>query len=299
LRGGDRLAEPLISGGYILLSRRLIESEIWRKPPLYLKVWIYLLSKAQSGEYKNLKRGQLWITYQEIIDECSWYMGARVERPTKAQIFNILEWMRNPCSADNAGATPKATMITTTKATKGMLISIENFNVYQDSKNYESNTESNGENNDGIRSGRNRINKNNNIYISIISNLQNEKLKQAVQDFIEFREGIKKPLDVKGAEILLKKLESIAKTDDEKIQVLEKSILKGYPDIYPLETKPVDKPVNKLWKGMDKPKSVPKGNKFHNFIESDSIDFEELARKKRERAYKKLKEKEGGTNIEN
>ncbi len=288
--GGDKLAEPLIPGGYILLSRKLIESEIWRKPPLYLKVWIYLLSRAQSSEYKNLKRGQLWITYQEIIDECSWYMGARIEKPTKAQIFNVLEWMRKPCSADNAGATPNATMITTSKATRGMVISIENFNVYQDSKNYESNTENNGADNTGIRSGRNRINKNNNIYTLIIASLQNEKLKQALQSFIDMREKKGKPLDEKGIKIILKKLESIAKNDDERIQILEDSILNEWQDVYPLKyktvDKSVDKPVDKMWKNTNKSKR----NKFHNFTGKmqnyTEKELEEIARRKFEKKVK-------------
>jgi len=43
-----------IPGGYILLSRRLIESEIWDKPPMYLKVWIYILTKARHKANQNL-----------------------------------------------------------------------------------------------------------------------------------------------------------------------------------------------------------------------------------------------------
>jgi len=43
------MKEILIPGGYILLSRKLIESEIFKKPPLYIKVWNYLLLKAQHN----------------------------------------------------------------------------------------------------------------------------------------------------------------------------------------------------------------------------------------------------------
>jgi hypothetical protein len=34
------MTEAYIPGGYILLSRNLIESEIWNKPPLYLIISI-------------------------------------------------------------------------------------------------------------------------------------------------------------------------------------------------------------------------------------------------------------------
>ena len=85
-----------IEGGYILLSRKIIESEIWRKPPLYLKVWIWLLERAQHKEYKQLKRGQLFASISDIRTGVAWYVGYRKETPTKDQIFQILEWMRNP-----------------------------------------------------------------------------------------------------------------------------------------------------------------------------------------------------------
>ncbi|MFL0198408.1 hypothetical protein ACJDU8_22990 [Clostridium sp. WILCCON 0269] len=138
------MIEPKIKGGYILLSRRLVESEIFDKPPLYLKVWIYLLSKAQHKDFKGLKRGQLWTNIPEIQEACSWYVGYRKETPTKKQIYTILEWLRNPCEQDNEGTT-KGTMIVTTKVTQGLLINVDKYSFYQDSKNYEGNSESNNE----------------------------------------------------------------------------------------------------------------------------------------------------------
>ncbi|MCR3760389.1 hypothetical protein KYB31_15535 [Clostridium felsineum] len=138
------MKEPKIKGGYILLSRGLIESEIFKKPPLYLKVWIYLLSKAQHKDFKALKRGQLWTDIPEIQEACSWYVGYRKEKPSKKQIYTILEWLRNPYERDNEG-TAKGTMIGTTKGTQGMLVNIDKYRFYQDSKNYEGNDEGNDE----------------------------------------------------------------------------------------------------------------------------------------------------------
>lgn len=176
------MSNPKLNGGYVLLSRKLIESEIWKKPPLYLKVWIYLLSRAQHKQFKKLNRGQLWTTIPMIQEECSWYVGCRKETPTKDQIFNILEWMRNPANhqelqlfnESNDESNTKATMITTTKATRGLLVNIENYNVYQDPKSYESNDESNVVKATKATMTTNTINKNdkndkndknNNIYI--------------------------------------------------------------------------------------------------------------------------------------
>nr|DAM07020.1 MAG TPA: replisome organizer [Caudoviricetes sp.] len=158
------MAEPLIPGGYILLSRKLIESEIWRKPPLYLKVWIYLLSKAQHSDYKSLKRGQLWTTYEEIMDGCAWRVGARLEKPNKDEIYRILTFLRKPDEGGHERDT-KATAITTTKATRGMLIIIENYDYYQTHSNYENDSESDDEKATKevrTRQERDTINKNDN-----------------------------------------------------------------------------------------------------------------------------------------
>jgi hypothetical protein len=138
------LSEPLIPGGYILLSRKIIESQIWNKPPLYIKVWVYLLTCAQHKDYKGLKRGQLRTSIPEIQEACSWYVGFRKVVPTKDQIYQVLEWLRTGC-AHNDESNTKATMIATTKATQGIVITILNYGHYQDSKSYESNDESNDE----------------------------------------------------------------------------------------------------------------------------------------------------------
>jgi hypothetical protein len=130
-----------IRGGYILLSRKIIESEIWLKPPLYLKVWIYLLCKAQHSKYKGLDKGCLRTSIPEIIDECQWKVGYRTVRPTKDQVYRVLDWMRNA----STNATMNATMITTTNATHGILAKVENYCFYQDPKNYERNDEHNDE----------------------------------------------------------------------------------------------------------------------------------------------------------
>lgn len=139
------MSEPVISSGCILIARKIVESEIWKKPPLYIKVWLYLLTQAQHKKYKQLDRGQLRTSIPEIIHACSWYIGARIERPTKDQIFQIIEWLRKPHEGGNEG-NARAMMISTTKATHGMIITIDNYGFYQTMGNYESNAEDNDEN---------------------------------------------------------------------------------------------------------------------------------------------------------
>jgi uncharacterized phage protein (TIGR02220 family) len=143
----------VIKGGYILLARNTINSAIWSKPPLYFKVWSFLLIKAQHDQFNGLQRGQIRTSIPEIIEGCAWYQGYRKVYPTKDQVFQIIEWLRKPCTDEEsayvnptyppARATTKATMIATTRATQGMIINIDNYEFYQNPKNYESNDESN------------------------------------------------------------------------------------------------------------------------------------------------------------
>ena len=137
-----------IPGGYILLSRRLIESEIWDKPPMYLKVWIYILTKARHKANQKFSRGELLISIPEIQEACSHKVGFRKVKPTKDQIYNIIEWLRSVNESnyeDDYENDADTTMIATTKTTRGMVVKVLNYNVYQDPKNYEDNGVSNYE----------------------------------------------------------------------------------------------------------------------------------------------------------
>lgn len=156
------MSEPLIKGGYILLSRKTIESEIFHKPHLYLKVWIYLLVRAQHKNYKKLKKGQLVTSIPEIQEACSYYVGYRKETPSKKQVYDILEWLRNPRERNHEG-NDEGTMIVTTKGTQCMVVTIDKYVVYQTPRNYEGNAEGNDEKRTkGLRQERqgNNINKN-------------------------------------------------------------------------------------------------------------------------------------------
>lgn len=161
------MGSPKIPGGYIIISRNIVESEIWDKPPLYIKVWLYLLTRAQHSDYKKLKRGQLVTSIPEIIEACSWKVGFRKEKPTKDQVFQVLEWLRKPHETVDETVT-KATMITTTKVTHGLLINIDNYDFYQTSKNYESNNE------EEVRATREQRQPDN-INKNVIKNEKNEK----------------------------------------------------------------------------------------------------------------------------
>lgn len=236
-----------IQGGYILLARQIIESEIWSKPPLYLKVWVYLLTKAQHSPYRNLDKGQLFTSIPEIQQACSWYIGCRKVTPTKDQIFQVLEWMRKACAQD-CEQDPKATMIATTKATHGMLITIDKYCLYQNPKLYESNGESNDVSaTKATRKQRqpDNINKNvkndkndkNNIYSDFSSYTLNSCLADALNGFMQMRKSIKKPVTERAISLLLSELNKLAKDDEQKIAIVNQSIMHGWQGFFPLKEK--------------------------------------------------------------
>lgn len=126
---------PEIPNGFVRLSRQILDSEIWDKPPFYLKLWIYMLMKAmyepkQDGQ--RLGRGQLLVTIRELSEAAAYKKGACVITPTKDQTWGALNWMRGVRRVHDS----KPPMCTTAKTTRGLIITICNYERYQNLDNY-------------------------------------------------------------------------------------------------------------------------------------------------------------------
>jgi hypothetical protein len=121
----------LVEKGGIIIARKIIESEIWDKPPLYIKVWLYLLLRAQHKQYKGLEKGQLITSIPDIIKDCSWKVGAVRKYPTKDQVYQVIDWMRKESAKATDESNDLTAMITTTKATQKLLVNISNYGLYQ------------------------------------------------------------------------------------------------------------------------------------------------------------------------
>ena len=103
------------------------------KPPLYMKLWTWMLLKANHKENKGLKRGQFHTSISEMQEAMSFMIGYRKIIPKKDHIRRAYEHFSN------------ATMIDTTKTTRGMVISILNYDIYQTPKHYEAHSEAHSE----------------------------------------------------------------------------------------------------------------------------------------------------------
>ncbi|WP_028573194.1 hypothetical protein [Desulfonatronum lacustre] len=124
----QEISVPEIPGGYVLLSRQIIESDLMNKQPMVFKLWIWLLCKARRKPTSKYRVGEVFTTIEEMRDAMSWFSGYRKIRPTRDEVRRAY------------GSLAEALMATTTKTTRGIVINILNFEKYQDPKNYEAHT---------------------------------------------------------------------------------------------------------------------------------------------------------------
>lgn len=129
----DDNSGPKITGGYFIIARKMFDGELMSKPPLHMKLWAWMLNSAFWKDGEKLNRGQFHTSIEEMREAMSYKVGYRKETPTKDEIRSAYE------------AFTKATMITTTKTTRGMIITICNYSLYQNFKNYEPHNEPHNE----------------------------------------------------------------------------------------------------------------------------------------------------------
>ena len=122
-----------IKGGYYIKARCIQESEIATAPPHIRETWDWLLKEANHSDNKRIKRGSLLRTAKDIQEGLKWFVGYRTERYKISQCENSMKYLR------------KRKMITVTRTAGGSLITICNYDRYQDPKNYESRSESDNE----------------------------------------------------------------------------------------------------------------------------------------------------------
>lgn len=115
--------------GYILIARKILDSGIFSKPPLYFKLWLWILMQARFKDHGNLKRGQFFTTIEDMREAMSYKIGYRKIVPSRKEIRGAYESLT------------KGHMIGTTKGTRGMVITILNYDKYQNIKNYEGHDE--------------------------------------------------------------------------------------------------------------------------------------------------------------
>jgi len=114
-----------IKGGYLLIPRVMKDWPIMRTAPINRELWWYILTNVMFKDYKELKRGQGYFRFSKIQDDLSWMVGYRKMKYSKKQLTISLRRQR------------EMGLIETAKATQGILITVCNYDYYQDFANYE------------------------------------------------------------------------------------------------------------------------------------------------------------------
>ncbi|NLG26244.1 MAG: hypothetical protein GX558_12870 [Clostridiales bacterium] len=119
----------MIEGGYFVIARTLFDSAVMDWPPVWFKLWIWLIGKANHADTRQggtiYRRGEVLTSYKELMDIGSYKVGWRLVRPSKTMIRDFCEALR------------EATMATTRKTTRGFFIKLEKYDLYQNPASYE------------------------------------------------------------------------------------------------------------------------------------------------------------------
>lgn len=126
-----------IHGGYYIKARKIKDSWIAQASPCVRETWDYLLREANHKDQKysgfEVKRGQLFRSFREIRDDLKWSVGYRFNRYSENEMKHCMKLLRTH------------QMITLTSTPRGNLITVLQYSLYQDHKNYESTNESTNE----------------------------------------------------------------------------------------------------------------------------------------------------------
>jgi len=118
-----------IEGGYYIKARKIQNSVIAHAPPHVREIWDWLIKEANYKPHKVgtkiIERGQVLTTYQEIQEGLSWQIGYRKMTYKGHQCETAMKLL------------VKHKMVTTERTTRGMIITICKYELYQSTNNYE------------------------------------------------------------------------------------------------------------------------------------------------------------------
>lgn len=123
-----------IPKGFYIKARKIQESEIAHCPPHIREIWDWMLRnanhKARNINGTIVERGQIFTSYAKIQEDLHWMVGYRKHKYEKHHCEKSMKYLT------------KAGMIATRKTTRGLHITICNYDFYNNISNYERDNES-------------------------------------------------------------------------------------------------------------------------------------------------------------
>lgn len=106
--------------GAFQIARKSFESELWlRKPSAWWKIWVFIIGNVQHKDYGGLKRGQGFFNFRDLTRmEC---LGEDISYGMIDKFMRYAKWSK---------------MLSTHKSTRGVVISVANYDQYQSFSSY-------------------------------------------------------------------------------------------------------------------------------------------------------------------
>ena len=221
--------------GYIKIHRKLLDWE-WYADPVVRSVFLHLLLtvnfREKEWQGKTIRKGQVVTSYAKLSSE----LGFSVQ-----QIRTAMKKLNS---------TGELTSEPTSKYT---VVTIENWGKYQDCgeeatsestsnptiEQQTINKQSTSNQQQLKKDKNNKKDKKDKKYISADAPEDffplDGKLDRTFRDFIRHREQIKQPMTENAVRLMIGKLEKMTTDNNEKVQILEESIMNGWKGIFPLK----------------------------------------------------------------
>lgn len=213
--------------GYVKLFRQMTAWEWYLDIPVKT-LFIHLLLKANHSDkkYKGelIKRGQLVSSREKLAFETGL---------SQEQVKRSLKELE------------RTNDITKQSSRKGTLITINNYNLYQDSNQQTTNETPSNEpikqppNNQQTPSNKNKKNKKklkkysiDDFIAKINSFTSNDLLRDKITKFVEFRKSIKKQLHIETFDEWLDELKELSADEQIQIKMINKSLANGWQGIF-------------------------------------------------------------------
>jgi len=225
--------------GVFQTDREIFDNPVW-KNILKFRLFFYIYGNAVYTEdgikYSDIhvKRGQFLRSYRKLQEGLEYIENHAVKHYSLSQIKRAIDELVNE------GRMSK------NDTELGTLFTICNYEEYQGFERFQKDSIEQIKNTDRtlieqMKNNNKKDNKDkkdkNKTYREILSeHTRNEKLISTFEDYKDMRIKLKSPMTIRAWNLLLDKMDKLAPDDEEKIKLLEQSIMNGWKSVYPMRT---------------------------------------------------------------
>lgn len=138
-----------LQSGAFLISRSIFISEVSHKSPEHFKIFIYMIGNAQHTRKIikgiQVERGQLLTSYRKLNEWLEYKIGNRTIKPHEQRIKKIIHDLKRLNLIITKKVRPKEPPVEPPVEPDTILVTLLQYNVYQDLKLYEGTAEGTAE----------------------------------------------------------------------------------------------------------------------------------------------------------